>query len=244
VRDYPLSKVAPGAKARLKDMGRPVPSADPDAIVRMQKQQLYEKAHHQSMVVKLPLGMLKGNPDTSSAARGGMPQMAPPNDAVSATDVLRPGAAGPSFTLTGSAAGASTQTSSTSSEVVTPEDATTAPVGSNTNRRQWDQPRRRAAIHQRHSGCRTERIRNRESTGGEHFVSSGRFKPLKLFQPGRDGRQRDSCSSQRLEFSPARRTIRGQSLHARKAHSGGHQRRVHEQEKEGNKEVDPLVSSP
>src|SRR5580704_11279078 len=53
VRDYPLSKDAPGAKARLKDMGRPVPSADPDAIVRMQKQQLYEKTHHQSMVVKL-----------------------------------------------------------------------------------------------------------------------------------------------------------------------------------------------
>jgi len=133
VRDYPLSKDAPGAKARLKDMGRPVPSADPDAIVRMQKQQLYEKTHHQSMVVKLPMGMLKGNPDTSSAARGGTPQMAPPNDAVSATDVLRPGAAGPSFTLTGSAAGASTQTSSTSNEVVTPEDATTAPVGSNAN---------------------------------------------------------------------------------------------------------------
>jgi outer membrane protein assembly factor BamD len=133
VRDYPLSKNAPGAKSRLKDMGRPVPSADPDAIVRMQKQQLYEKEHHQSMVVKLPMGMLKGNPDTSSAARGGMPQMAPPNDAVSATDVLRPGAAGPSFTLTGSAAGASAQASSTSNEVVTPEDATTAPVGSNAN---------------------------------------------------------------------------------------------------------------
>ena len=133
VRDYPLSKDAPGAKARLKDMGRPVPSADPDAIVRMQKQQLYEKTHHQSMVVKLPLGMLKGNPDVSTAARDGAPQMAPPNDAVSATDVLRPGAAGPSFTLTGSAAGASTQTSSTSNEVVTPEDATTAPVGSDTN---------------------------------------------------------------------------------------------------------------
>src|ERR1700722_34025 len=130
VRDYPLSKDAPGAKARLKDMGRPVPSADPDAIVRMQKQQLYEKTHHQSMVAKLPLGMLKGNPDVSSAARGGTPQMAPPNDAVSATDVLRPGAAGPSFTLTGSAAGASTQTAGSSTEVVTPEDATTAPVGS------------------------------------------------------------------------------------------------------------------
>ena len=133
VRDYPLSKNSPGAKARLKDMGRPVPSADPDAIVRMQKQQLYEKEHHQSVVLKLPMGMLKGNPDTSGAARGGMPQMAPPNDAVSATDVLRPGAAGPSFGLTGSAAGASTQTSSTSTEVVTPEDATTAPAGSNPN---------------------------------------------------------------------------------------------------------------
>jgi outer membrane protein assembly factor BamD len=133
VRDYPLSKNAPAAKGRLKDMGRPVPSADPDAIVRMQKQQLYEKQHHQSMVVKLPLGMLKGNPDTSSAARGGMPQMAPPNDAVSATDVLRPGAAGPSFGLTGSAAGSSAQTQGAGTEVVTPEDATTAPVGANTN---------------------------------------------------------------------------------------------------------------
>jgi outer membrane protein assembly factor BamD len=133
VRDYPLSKDAPGAKARLKDMGRPVPSADPDAIVRMQKQQLYEKTHHQSVVLKLPMGMLKGNPDTSSAARGGAPQMAPPNDAVSATDVLRPGAAGPSFTVTGSAAGSSAQTSGASSEVVTPEDATTAPAGSDTS---------------------------------------------------------------------------------------------------------------
>jgi outer membrane protein assembly factor BamD len=130
VRDYPLSKDAPGAKARLKDMGRPVPSADPDAIVRMQKQQLYEKTHHQSAVVKLPMGMLKGSPDVSAAARGGTPQMAPPNDAVSATDVLRPGAAGPSFTLTGSAAGANTQTSGSSSEVVTPEDAATVPAGS------------------------------------------------------------------------------------------------------------------
>ncbi len=130
VRDYPLSKVAPGAKARLKDMGRPVPSADPDAIVRMQKQQLYEKTHHQSMVVKLPMGMLKGSPDVSTAARGGTPQMAPPNDAVSATDVLRPGAAGPSFTVTGSAAGSNAQTSGSSSEVITPEDATTVPAGS------------------------------------------------------------------------------------------------------------------
>ena len=129
VRDYPLSKDAPGAKARLKDMGRPVPSPDPDAIVRMQKQQLYEKQHHQNIVLKLPMGMLKGSPDVSTAARGGTPQMAPPNDAVSATEVLRPGASGPSFTVTGSAADANTQASGSSSEVVTPEDATTAPAG-------------------------------------------------------------------------------------------------------------------
>ncbi len=130
VRDYPLSKDAPGAKARLKDMGRPVPSPDPNAIVRMQKQQLYEKQHHQSVFVKLPLGMLKGSPDVADAARSGMPQMAPPNDAVSATEVLRPGAAGPSFTVTGSAASAGGQTSGSGSEVVTPEDATTVPAGS------------------------------------------------------------------------------------------------------------------
>ena len=111
VRDYPLSKFSPGAKARLKDMGRPVPSPDPDAVVRMQKQQLYEKEHHQSVFLRLPMGMLKGSPDVAGAARSGMPQMAPPNDAVSATEVLRPGAAGPSFGLTGSAAGSSVQAS-------------------------------------------------------------------------------------------------------------------------------------
>jgi outer membrane protein assembly factor BamD len=133
VRDYPLSKFSPGAKARLKDMGRPVPSPDPDAIVRMQKQQLYEKEHHQSVFLRLPMGMLKGSPDVAGASRSGMPQMAPPNDAVSATEVLRPGAAGPSFGLTGSAGGSSVQTSAAGSEVVTPEDATTAPVGSDTN---------------------------------------------------------------------------------------------------------------
>ncbi|MGC2002929.1 MAG: outer membrane protein assembly factor BamD, partial [Candidatus Acidiferrales bacterium] len=37
VRDYPLSKLAPDAKARLTAMGKPVPSADPDAVIRMQK---------------------------------------------------------------------------------------------------------------------------------------------------------------------------------------------------------------
>ncbi|MGA9248825.1 MAG: outer membrane protein assembly factor BamD, partial [Candidatus Acidiferrales bacterium] len=130
-RDYPLSKMAPDARERLKSMGKPVPAADPDAVVRMQKQQMYEKEHHQSIVLKLPLGMLKGSPDVADAAHTGTPQMNPPNDVVSATDILRPGAQGPSFTVTGGGAGANANSSSNSSEVVTPVDATTAPVGSN-----------------------------------------------------------------------------------------------------------------
>ncbi len=133
VRDYPLSKLAPDSKVRLKAMGKPVPSPDPDAVVRMQKQQMYEKEHHQSIVMKLPLGMIKGSPDVSTAAHTGTPQMNPPTDVVSATDILRPGAAGPSFTVAGGATGGGTSDNSSgnSNEVVTPEDATTAPVGSN-----------------------------------------------------------------------------------------------------------------
>jgi outer membrane protein assembly factor BamD len=132
VRDYPLSKMAPDARQRLKDMGKPVPAADPDAVVRMQKQQLYEKEHHQSIVLKLPLGMLKGSPDVSDAAHTGAPQMNPPTDVISATDILRPGAQGPSFTVTGGSAntGTSANSAGSSGEAVTPVDATTVPTGS------------------------------------------------------------------------------------------------------------------
>jgi outer membrane protein assembly factor BamD len=131
VRDYPLSKMAPPSKERLKSMGKPEPEADPDAIVRMQKQQMYEKQHHQNVALKLPMNMIKGNPDVSTAAHSGTPQMNPPNDVVSATDILRPGAQGPSFTVAGGAAGVSGNSSENGGEVVTPVDATTAPVGSN-----------------------------------------------------------------------------------------------------------------
>jgi hypothetical protein len=130
VRDYPLSKMTPLAKERLKSMGKPLPEADPDAIVRMQKQQMYEKQHHQNVALKLPMNMIKGSPDVSTAAHSGTPQLNPPNDVVSATDILRPGAQGPSFTVAGSAAGTASS-SENGGEVVTPVDATTAPVGSN-----------------------------------------------------------------------------------------------------------------
>jgi outer membrane protein assembly factor BamD len=128
VRDYPLSRLGPQAASRLKAMGRPVPEADPNAYARMKQEQLYQRQHHQIMALKMPLSIVKGNPDFSTAAHGGTPQLNPPNDVVSATDVLRPGAQGPSFTVAGGAAGAGTA-AETGTEVVTPEDARTVPAG-------------------------------------------------------------------------------------------------------------------
>jgi outer membrane protein assembly factor BamD len=122
VTDYPLSKLTPDAKAHLKDLGKPIPASDPNAALREHEQQLYEKQHHQSVLVKMPLGMLKGNPDVSTAAHTGAPQLNPPNDAVSATEVLKPGASGPSFTVTGGGAGPTAESATTTTEVI--EDAT------------------------------------------------------------------------------------------------------------------------
>ncbi len=63
VRDYPMSKLVPAAKSRLKGMGRPIPEADPDAYARMKQEQLYQHQHHQIMALKMPMSMLKGDPD-------------------------------------------------------------------------------------------------------------------------------------------------------------------------------------
>lgn len=130
VRDYPLSKLTPQAKTRLKAMGRPIPESDPEAYARMKQEQLYQQKHHQVMALRMPLSMIKGTPDMADAAHSGTPQLNPPNDVVSATDVLRPGAQGPSFTIAGGAANA--PSAETGTEVVTPEDAktgTAAPEG-------------------------------------------------------------------------------------------------------------------
>lgn len=102
-RDYPLSKYSAEAKARLSSVGMPVPQADANAVARMQKEQLYAKAHHESIIKKAPVALLKSNPDVSTAAHAGAPNLNPPTDTVSATDVLKPGAAGPSFGIGASA---------------------------------------------------------------------------------------------------------------------------------------------
>lgn len=100
VQDYPLSSEASLAKERLKTLGVPVPAADPEALARMQKQQMYEKRHRENLAMKFPMGMLESRPDVSDAARFGEPNLNPPDDLASATDVLKPGAAGPVFTVT------------------------------------------------------------------------------------------------------------------------------------------------
>ena len=106
VSDYPASNLVPGAKERLKAMNMPVPATNPDALARMKQQQLYEKQHHQLAVLKMPLDMIKSSPDVSLAAHSGAPNLAPPDDVISAMDVLTPTASGPSFSVR--AAGVST----------------------------------------------------------------------------------------------------------------------------------------
>ncbi|MFY9688954.1 MAG: outer membrane protein assembly factor BamD [Candidatus Acidiferrales bacterium] len=107
VQDYPLSSQAALAKDHLKALGMPVPQADPEALARMQKQQLYEKHHRESLFAKFPMGMLESRPDVIDAARSGEPNLNPPDDLVSATQVLKQGAAGPTFTVTAQNPGAS-----------------------------------------------------------------------------------------------------------------------------------------
>ena len=126
LRDYPLSKRAVDARARLVSMGLPAPSADPEAYVRMSKEQLYREQHHQSALIRTPISMIKGNPDVTYAAHAGTPQMSPPNDSVSATDILKPGARGPAFTVSGT--DASTAGPEQPADAA-PVDATTVPAG-------------------------------------------------------------------------------------------------------------------
>jgi outer membrane protein assembly factor BamD len=126
---YPLSPRANDAKARLKQMGMPVPPPNPEALARMQKEQEYEKQHHQIAVLKTPKGMLRTAPDVSDAAHVGQPNLNPPDDAVAASEVLKPAAGGAGFALSGSTAGGTGDssaggTSQTSTAPTTQEDAT------------------------------------------------------------------------------------------------------------------------
>jgi len=121
LRDYPLSKFAPEAKAQLKAMNAPVPAGDPNAVARMEKQQEFEKHHHPNALLDLPVGIFRSSPPVYTAARWGAPNLNPPDDSVSATEVLKQGAAGPTFgvfaasTAGGSSAAVETESTDSSS---------------------------------------------------------------------------------------------------------------------------------
>jgi outer membrane protein assembly factor BamD len=72
VKDYPLSVHADAARAKLKEMNRPVPEADPVAYARMK----YELENHSKTG---PMGHFFGafrtSPNMNMAAKSGSPQM-------------------------------------------------------------------------------------------------------------------------------------------------------------------------
>jgi len=122
--NYPLSRWAPSSKSQLTGMGMAVPAAYPAAIDRMKQEQAYYKQHHstRSSLMSMPIGMMKSNPDTSLAARAGTPTLSVPDEVVSATDVLKTGAAGPSFSLAARMP-ADSATNGAEGESTTPVDA-------------------------------------------------------------------------------------------------------------------------
>jgi DNA uptake protein ComE-like DNA-binding protein len=72
VKDYPLSAHADAARAKLKEMNRPVPEADPVAVARMK----YELENHTKMgPMGHFLGAFRTSPTMNMAAKSGSPQM-------------------------------------------------------------------------------------------------------------------------------------------------------------------------
>ena len=123
VVNYPLSARAAQAKAELKTMNMAVPAADPAALTRMQKQEAYIRAHRKNSLMAEPMALLKTGADFSMAAQSGMPNLTPPDNSITARDILNPTNAGPRFSLS-----ASTNASTDTSGSVVPPAATDAPA--------------------------------------------------------------------------------------------------------------------
>ncbi len=96
VREYPSSKYVPDAKRKLADAGVPIPNADEKAVM-VAAANKSGAAQSKASVVQRGTGLIRTGPDFSKAARAGDPNLTPPDDNQSATDVLRPGAGGPTF---------------------------------------------------------------------------------------------------------------------------------------------------
>ncbi len=90
VREYPDSSSVGDAKKKLTSAGVPIPQPDQEAVARIAAEKKLAANH--PGVLQRTLGVIKSNPDTSMAARAGAPNLTPPVEATSATDVLKPGA--------------------------------------------------------------------------------------------------------------------------------------------------------
>jgi outer membrane protein assembly factor BamD len=90
VREYPASPLVGDAKKKLTAAGVPIPQPDQEALARAAADKKY--ASERPGVLHRTMGVIKSSPDTSMAARSGAPNLTPPVEATSATDVLKPGA--------------------------------------------------------------------------------------------------------------------------------------------------------
>ncbi len=123
LRDYPLSAHAGAAKSRLTAMSMPVPSPDPNAQKRMAQDQRYEKQHHEFVLTRFPKDLIFSKPNVVSAARAGSPNLNPPDDVLSATDVLKQGASGPQFEVAAAPPPPAANSGDTADEDTTPVEA-------------------------------------------------------------------------------------------------------------------------
>ncbi len=90
VREYPASPFVGDAKKKLTSAGVPIPQPDQEALARAAEQKKY--AAERPGVIHRTLGVIKSSPNTATAAHSGAPNLTPPVEATSATDVLKPGA--------------------------------------------------------------------------------------------------------------------------------------------------------
>jgi outer membrane protein assembly factor BamD len=126
VKNYPLSREAPDAKARLVAMKVPVPQPDPKARARMVAEQNAPRPH--TSFAKKPLQVLHSGPtgEMRTAARVGEPNLEPEADTSSATDVLTGGNS--SRIVVGGGGGGGTTPGATGNGIV----ATVTPGGAKT----------------------------------------------------------------------------------------------------------------
>ena len=91
VKNYPLSSMVPGAKNKLKDIGAPVPQADPNALAWMTAEQ--NAPRQRTSLVKRPLALIGNGPrgEITRASTTGAPNMQPESDSLSAGELLTPG---------------------------------------------------------------------------------------------------------------------------------------------------------